>query len=179
MIIPYIIIVIAIIWVLGTRIILLFRRGLLILIFRFKSNSQRDFNTHSWDIIRILNIFWLARTLDFPDSFVERNFVTNKRIRFGNDDPCFYPDSFEHLFTAILWDTYKPASEFACRGRNQPARPTTFLTNAYPTEKTPIFNLSSGRLCCNRCSRTKRRNYKRRQRSNNSVFLLNRILPKT
>ena len=47
------------------------------------------------------------------------------------------------MFTAVfLWDTYQPASEFAFTDRIQPTRPTTFLTNAYPTDKTPIFNLS-------------------------------------
>ena len=54
-----------------------------------------------------------------------------------------YPDSFEHLLTTIfLWDTYQPASELAFTDRIQPTRPTTFLTNAYPTDKTPIFTLS-------------------------------------
>ena len=44
--------------------------------------------------------------------------------------------------TISLWDTYKPASELACKGRIQPTRPAPFLTDAYPTDKTPIFTLS-------------------------------------
>ena len=56
---------------------------------------------------------------------------------------CCYPVSFEHLFATIfLWDTSKPSSEFACTGGIQPTRPTTFLTNAYPIDKTPLFTIS-------------------------------------
>ena len=46
------------------------------------------------------------------------------------------------MFTTIfLWDTYQPASELAFTGRIQPTGPTTFLTDAYPPDKTPIFTL--------------------------------------
>ena len=46
------------------------------------------------------------------------------------------------MFTAIfLWDTSKPASELALTGRIQRTHPTTFLTDAYPPDKTPTFTL--------------------------------------